>query len=162
MGDGSSCRSQTAALPFTQTASGRRGALRDLVEAVCEGLRQPHADGWVHRDIKPANILLLEGRWVVGDWGLSRRPLGQSSGLRRTRTGTGFGTEGFAAPEMSGDAHDSTPATDIYSIGQLIGAVLTGRRPQANIPLLPESRPMAGRRSGGYPTRSGRQTAGPG
>jgi len=115
--------------------------LRDLVEAVCEGLRQPHADGWVHRDIKPANILLLEGRWVVGDWGLNRRPLGQSSGSRRTRTGTGFGTEGFAAPEMSGDPHDSTPATDIYSIGQLIGAVLTGRRPQANIPLLPESGP---------------------
>jgi serine/threonine-protein kinase len=42
---------------------------------------------------------------------------------------------------MSGDPHDSTPATDIYSIGQLIGAVLTGRRPQANIPLLPESGP---------------------
>jgi hypothetical protein len=114
-------------------------ALRDRVEAVCEGLRRPHADGWVHRDIKPANILLLEGRWVVGDWGLNRRPIGQSSGPRRTRTGTGFGTEGFAAPEMSGDPHDSTRATDIYSIGQLIGAVLTGRRPQANIPLLPES-----------------------
>lgn len=57
--------------------------------------------------------------------------------MRRTRTGTGFGTEGFAAPEMSDDAHDSPPATDIYSIGQLIGAILTGRRPQANIPLLP-------------------------
>jgi len=61
--------------------------------------------------------------------------------LRRTRTGTGFGTEGFAAPEMSDDAHDSPPATDIYSIGQLIGAILTGRRPQANIPLLPGSGP---------------------
>jgi eukaryotic-like serine/threonine-protein kinase len=115
--------------------------LRDLVEAVCEGLRRPHAEGWVHRDIKPANILLLEGRWVIGDWGHNRRPLGQSSDPRRTRTGTGFGTEGFAAPEMSGDPHDSTRATDIYSIGQLIGAVLTGRRPQANIPLLPESGP---------------------
>jgi serine/threonine-protein kinase len=116
-------------------------ALRDLVEGVCEGLRRPHADDWIHRDIKPANILLLEGRWVIGDWGLGRRPRGQSSGPRRTRTGTGFGTEGFAAPEMSGDPHDSTPATDIYSVGQLIGAVLTGRRPQANIPLLPESGP---------------------
>lgn len=118
------------------------GALRDLIEAVCEGLRRPHAEDWIHRDIKPANILLLEGRWVVGDWGLGRRPRGQSSGPRRTRTGTGFGTEGFAAPEMSGDPHNSaTPATDIYSIGQLIGAILTGRRPQANIPLLPESGP---------------------
>jgi hypothetical protein len=116
-------------------------ALWGLVEAVCEGLRRPHAEGWTHRDIKPANILLLEDRWVIGDWGLGRRPQGESSGPRRTRTGTGFGTEGFAAPEMSADAHDSKPATDIYSIGQLIGAILTGRRPLANIPLLPDSGP---------------------
>lgn len=117
------------------------GELRDLVEAICDGLRRPHAEGWTHRDIKPANILLLEDRWVIGDWGLGRRPRGESSGPRRTRTGTGFGTEGFAAPEMSGNPHDVPPATDIYSIGQLIGAVLTGRRPQANIPLLPDPRP---------------------
>jgi serine/threonine protein kinase len=28
------------------------GALRDLVTAVCEGLRRPHADDRIHRDIK--------------------------------------------------------------------------------------------------------------
>jgi eukaryotic-like serine/threonine-protein kinase len=117
-------------------------ALRGLVEAVCEGLRQPHADGWTHRDIKPANILLLQDQWTVGDWGLGRRPRGQTSGTRRTRTGSGFGSEGFAAPELSDDPHnDATPATDIFSIGQLIGAVLTRRRPRANIRLLPEEGP---------------------
>ena len=43
---------------------------------------------------------------------------------------------------MSMDAHDKpTPATDIYSIGQLIGAILTGQRPQANIALLPGAGP---------------------
>jgi serine/threonine-protein kinase len=43
---------------------------------------------------------------------------------------------------MSADAHgDPTPATDIYSIGQLIGAILREQRPQANIPLLPDSGP---------------------
>jgi eukaryotic-like serine/threonine-protein kinase len=117
-------------------------ALRGLVEAACEGLRQPHADGWTHRDIKPANILLLQGRWVVADWGLGRRPRGQTSVPRRTRTGSGFGSEGFAAPELlSGNPHDATPATDIYSIGRLIGAILTGQPPQTNIPLLPETGP---------------------
>jgi eukaryotic-like serine/threonine-protein kinase len=117
-------------------------ALLALVRSICEGLRLPHAEGWIHRDIKPANILLLEGRWVVGDWGLGRRRLGESSGPRITQIGTGFGTEGFAAPEMSADAHgDPTPATDIYSIGQLIGAILREQRPQANIPLLPDSGP---------------------
>ncbi len=112
-------------------------ALRNLVEAVCEGLRRPHVEGWIHRDIKPGNLLLLDGRWVVGDWGLGRRPRGETSDPRRTRTGTGFGTEGFAAPELSDDAHEVTPATDIYSLGQLVGALLTGSSPQSNISLLP-------------------------
>lgn len=129
------------------TAAGRArvlretGALRGLVVAVCEALRRPHGEGWIHRDIKPANLLLLEGRWTVGDWGLGRRPRGNTSDPRRTRSGTGFGTEGFAAPEMSDDAHEVTPAADIYSLGQVIGAQLTGRRPQANIPLLPPPGP---------------------
>lgn len=117
-------------------------ALRSLVEAACEGLRQPHADGWTHRDIKPANLLLLQGRWVVADWGLGRRPRGQTSVPRRTRTGSGFGSEGFAAPELSsGNPHNVKAAADIYSIGRLIAAILTGESPEQNLPLLPESGP---------------------
>jgi eukaryotic-like serine/threonine-protein kinase len=117
-------------------------ALRSLVEGICEGLRQPHADGWTHRDIKPANILHLQGQWVVADWGLGRRPRGQTSVPRRTRTGSRFGSEGFAAPELlSGNPHDATPATDIYSIGRLVAAILTGQPPEQNLPLLPESGP---------------------
>jgi serine/threonine-protein kinase len=118
------------------------GALRDLVVAICEGLRGPHADKWIHRDIKPANILLLDGRWVVADWGLGRRPLGQTSDPALTHTVTGFGSEGFAAPEQaSGNPHDVTAAADIYSIGRLIAAILTGKPPQQNLPLLPPPGP---------------------
>jgi serine/threonine-protein kinase len=117
-------------------------ALRGLIEAICEGLRRPHADGWAHRDIKPANILLLQGRWVVADWGLGRRPRGQTSVPRRTRTGSGFGSEGFAAPELSsGNPHYVKASADIYSIGRLIAAILTGESPQQNLPLLPEGGP---------------------
>jgi eukaryotic-like serine/threonine-protein kinase len=118
------------------------GALRDLVVAICEGLRLPHADKWIHRDIKPANILLLDDRWVVADWGLGRRPLGQTSDPALTHTVTGFGSEGFAAPEQaSGNPHDVTAAADIYSIGRLIAAILTGKRPEQNVPLLPPPSP---------------------
>jgi serine/threonine-protein kinase len=118
------------------------GALRDLVVAICEGLRRPHADKWIHRDIKPANILLLDGRWVVADWGLGRRPLGQTSDPALTHTVTGFGSEGFAAPEQaSGNPHDVTAAADIYSIGRLLAAILTGKRPEQNLPLLPPPSP---------------------
>jgi serine/threonine-protein kinase len=118
------------------------GELRNLVTAVCEGLRQPHAEDRIHRDIKPSNILLLDGRWVVADWGLGRPPRGETSVPRRTRTGTGFGSEGFAAPELaSGNPHKVEASADIYSIGRLIAAILTGESPAQNLPLLPESGP---------------------
>ncbi|WP_162948074.1 serine/threonine-protein kinase [Streptomyces europaeiscabiei] len=119
------------------------GQLRAMVEAVAAGLADAHQHDWIHRDIKPGNILLLEGRWVVADWGIVRRPRGQTStaGLLTT---TGIGTEGFAAPEQFIDGHDVTPASDIYSLGQLIGWILTGTWPQTNRPLLPEPGPWYG------------------
>jgi len=118
------------------------GTLRDLVTAICEGLCRPHADDRIHRDIKPANVLLLNGTWVVADWGLGRQPRGETSVRNLTQTGTGFGSEGFAAPELaSGNPHHVTPSADIYSIGRLIAALLTGERPEQNIPLLPPQGP---------------------
>jgi len=115
--------------------------LRELVTAICEALRPAHALGWVHRDLKPANLLQLNGTWTVADWGLTRRPRGQTTDPDRTRSGTMLGTEGFAAPELSADAHNAGPQADIYSIGQIIGWALRGQMPQANIALIPPSGP---------------------
>jgi serine/threonine protein kinase len=115
--------------------------LRDLVAAVCDALREPHQRGWIHRDLKPDNILHLDGRWAVSDWGLGRRPRGQTTDPRRTKIGGRFGTEGFAAPELSVDAHAAAAQADIYSIGQIIGWALTGQWPRANVPLLPSAGP---------------------
>ena len=117
--------------------------LRTLVEDVCLGLAAAHSHGWVHRDIKPANILQLsdEDRWVVADWGLVRRPPGGTTAEGRTRVGLLYGTEGFAAPELSQDAHSATAAADIYSVGQLIGWYLSGMWPHQNVPLVPRTGP---------------------
>jgi DNA-binding CsgD family transcriptional regulator len=115
--------------------------LLELVTAMCVALQEPHRAGWVHRDLKPDNVLLLGDRWTVADWGLGRRPRGQTSDPRRTAAGIQFGTVGFAAPEMSINAHDVGPQADVYSIGQIIGWALTRQWPQANIPLLPEPGP---------------------
>ncbi|MFI2358706.1 protein kinase [Streptomyces anulatus] len=131
-----------SAAGHTERLRRETGALRDLVTAVCEGLRRPHADDRIHRDIKPANVLLLNGNWVVADWGLGRQPRGETSVPRRTRTGTGFGSEGFAAPELTaGNPHYVAATADIYSIGRLIAAILTGERPEQNLPLLPSHGP---------------------
>ena len=111
--------------------------LRELVTAVCAGLRPAHEAGWIHRDLKPSNLLRLDERWTVADWGLTRRPRGQTTDPDRTRAGAPFGTDGWAAPELSADAHAAGPQADIYSIGQIIGWAITGQQPLANIPLIP-------------------------
>jgi serine/threonine protein kinase len=115
--------------------------LRELVTAICTALREPHKHGWIHRDLKPDNLLRLDGRWTVADWGLGRRPRGQTTDPRRTQVGGPFGTEGFAAPELGIDAHSVGPQADVYSIGQIAGWALTGKWPQANVALLPPAGP---------------------
>lgn len=119
------------------------GQLRALVDAVASALAEAHQHGWLHRDIKPSNILLLDGRWVLADWGIVRRPRGQTSDLGILTNGA-IGTLGFAAPELSTGAHEATPTSDIYSLGQVIGWILTGTWPQPNTPLLPAPGPWYG------------------
>ncbi|MER6353471.1 serine/threonine-protein kinase [Streptomyces sp. NPDC001634] len=108
--------------------------LRRLVDAVTSVLAEAHAADWLHRDIKPSNILFLDGRWTLADWGIVRRPRGQTTG---PLTGAEIGTLGFAAPELSVNPHEATAASDIYSLGQVIGWALTRTMPQPNTPLLP-------------------------
>jgi serine/threonine protein kinase len=115
--------------------------LQELVAAICDALRIAHETGWIHRDLKPANLLRLNGIWNVADWGLTRRPRGQTTSPDRTRTGTPFGTDGWAAPELSSDAHAAGPQADIYSIGQIIGWAITGRAPKPESPLIPPDDP---------------------
>ncbi|WP_051110641.1 serine/threonine-protein kinase [Longispora albida] len=117
------------------------GNLRELVTAVCAALDAAHQLDVVHRDLKPENILWLDGRWVVSDWGLVRRPRGQTTKPGRTRIGEQYGTKGFAAPELSVDAHEAGPQADIYAVGQIIGWAIRQEQPQANIALLPDSGP---------------------
>ncbi|WP_330479097.1 serine/threonine protein kinase [Streptomyces platensis] len=133
-------------MPMAQaTAEDRRDDLKDLaqlralVEALMDVLELAHAHDWLHRDVKPSNILLLDSRWTLGDWGIVRRPRGQTTKVGRTRFE--IGTEGFAAPELFIDAHEATPAADIYGIGRVIAWALTGKYPQMNVPLLPDPGP---------------------
>jgi hypothetical protein len=145
-------------MPVAQaTAAERRddlqdpAALRALVDSLCSVLSAAHAahgpqapQGWIHRDIKPANVLWLDGRWVLADWGIARRPAGQTTAPQRTRAGVSMGSMGFAAPELGDDAHSAGPPADVYSLGQLIGWAVTGRDPLENIALVPPSGPWCG------------------
>ncbi|WP_327708884.1 serine/threonine protein kinase [Streptomyces sp. NBC_00464] len=133
-------------MPMAQaTAEQRRDNLSDpvqlraLVEALMDVLELAHAHDWLHRDVKPSNILLLDNQWTLADWGIVRRPRGQTTQEGRTRFE--LGTEGFAAPELFVDAHEATAAADIYGIGRVIAWALTGDYPQMNMPLSPPPGP---------------------
>ncbi|HQR06331.1 MAG TPA: protein kinase [Gemmatales bacterium] len=102
---------------------------------VCEAVAAAHVEGVIHRDLKPSNILVTgEGRAVVVDFGLARR-WEQESGL--TKTATVLGTPEYMAPEQAtGGNSKTTPAADIYSLGAVFYALLTGRPPfKAESPL---------------------------
>jgi len=114
----------------------------EVIEQVGQGLLYAHDQGFLHRDVSPGNILgfatEMGHRWVVGDWGTVRRPLGETT-APLTGTGEGLGTAGFAAPETyDADAHTVDERADVYSLGRVVAWLLTGRRPAPNRPLLPE------------------------
>jgi serine/threonine protein kinase len=110
--------------------------LAQILKSAAEGVQAAHLNGFVHRDIKPSNVLLLQnGNWVVADWGIVRRPHGQTT-VKHTKTGVLLGSEGFAPPEAHDAAHAATTAWDSYSLGRVAAWGSTGKSPVPNIELI--------------------------
>ena len=102
-------------------------ALRLTLELV-ETLRRLHAAGVVHRDLKPANVIIDRGgRPVLVDLGLA---LLLDRSARLTRSGEIMGTPSYMPPEqVRGEVRAMGPACDVYGLGGLLHAALTGGPP---------------------------------
>jgi serine/threonine protein kinase len=103
-----------------------------IVIQVCSSLSEAHEKGIVHRDLKPENIMVVQSQTgedvaKVLDFGLAK--LRESSELSDvTSNGAIVGTPYYMAPEqIRGEA--VTPACDVYALGALLYACLTGTVP---------------------------------
>ena len=102
------------------------GRAVDYVIDIIDGLLVAHNAGIVHRDLKPSNSFIdHDGRIKVGDFGLAKSFLGDSS---LTQTGTFMGTPQYAAPEQIRN-EDVDERTDIYALGGTLFYLLTGQAP---------------------------------
>jgi eukaryotic-like serine/threonine-protein kinase len=130
-------RSLNEAINAAQELGGRLALLGAIID-VAYAVAYAHSKGVIHRDLKPENVLVGEfGETLVIDWGLSKeigRDAKRSGGLRRisepmeTVDGSVMGTPAYMPPEQArGEALDAR--TDVYAIGALLYALLTGQAP---------------------------------
>ena len=101
-----------------------------IATQVCNSLNEAHEKGLIHRDLKPSNVMLLghgeEPEFVkVLDFGLVKELKSESE---LTRTDAVVGSPSYMSPEQI-RAERVDQRSDIYALGVLLCACLTGRTP---------------------------------
>ncbi|MEO1233656.1 MAG: serine/threonine-protein kinase [Myxococcota bacterium] len=100
-------------------------------------LAEAHSRGMVHRDLKPANIMLVESQTDevavrLLDFGIAK-DLAKDDAEKslQTQRGLVMGTPRYLSPEQARAAEQIDHRTDLYSLGVIAYALLTGTNPFA-------------------------------
>ena len=102
-----------------------------IARQLCSGLAAAHAKGVLHRDLKPANIMIDgQGQVRITDFGLATVSADGENVIGMS------GTPAYMAPEQLLRGQTS-PRTDIYSLGLILFEVFTGK-PAHDANSLPE------------------------
>ncbi len=101
---------------------------RQVLAELATSLEYAHRHGVVHRDLKPENVLIEHetGRAVLADFGVAVRHWWDGE---MTRTRRAYGTPAYMSPEQALGEPDVDGRSDIYALGVLGYAMLTGRLP---------------------------------
>ncbi|MCC7422684.1 MAG: serine/threonine protein kinase [Planctomycetaceae bacterium] len=97
----------------------------DVALQICVALKAAHDAGIIHRDLKPSNLLIAtDGTVKLTDFGVAQ----VFAGGKLTVTGGIIGTAEYMSPEQAAGAR-ATKKSDLYSLGAVLYAMLTGRPP---------------------------------
>jgi serine/threonine protein kinase len=111
----------------------REGALpsddtRRILAELAGAVDYAHRQGVIHRDIKPDNVLLDDesGRPMLTDFGVAKA---SASGATLTELGAVVGTPHYMSPEQASGDRNLDGRSDLYSLGVMGYAMLSGRLP---------------------------------
>ena len=97
----------------------------ELTLQIATALKAAHDAGIIHRDLKPSNLMLTkDGHVKLTDFGVAH----VFATTRLTRTGGVVGTAEYMSPEQASGKR-ATKRSDLYSLGAVMYAMLTGRPP---------------------------------
>jgi len=109
----------SAAIKDAQTIPPARAA--DIAIQVLKAVGFAHGKGVVHRDLKPANVMITGETARVMDFGIA-----QLVQAKPSPDAPFVGTPAYMAPEYVTDQIYTT-RSDLYAVGMLLYAMLTGR-----------------------------------